>query len=129
MGPGEQLFNNPVNPPNSVPLEKGQSIIAPWDGAIVHRDRLINFGLKIIALRRLRWLDRLRFRELSTIESNYRNSLVENTAHFNEQLATVCNQNLMNSTAWYRSWWFGLTIGLVIGFGVTLGISYIFIAN
>jgi tetrahydromethanopterin S-methyltransferase subunit B len=123
VGPGEQLFSAQSTPPNSIPVREGQSIVAPWEGALVHRDRLINFGLKIMALRRLRWLDRLRLREQNLIEINYRERLAENSNGFNEQLIATCNQTVERVSAWYKSFWFGLTLGLIVGFGLTLGVT------
>lgn len=58
--PGEREMVPDLNPPASVPARTGVAVTPPWDGALVHRDRLVELGLRVHALRRLRWADTLR---------------------------------------------------------------------
>lgn len=60
QSPGEAEMVPDLHPPQSVPVHQGDSVRASWEGALVHRDRLVELGLRVQALRRLRWADTLR---------------------------------------------------------------------
>lgn len=57
--PGEAEMVPDLRAPVSIPVHSGEAVAAPWDGALVHRDRLVELGLRVHALRRLRWADTL----------------------------------------------------------------------
>jgi len=120
-GPGEAELIVPTTAPASVPVEAGQTITAEWSGALVHRDRLIYVGLRLKAVRRLRWLDTRLSVERAEIEETHRNEVAEaneefcnqRVQHYQDQVATA-RAAVGRAGAWYRQFWFGLTVGLVI---------------
>jgi hypothetical protein len=120
-GPGETELVPSLNPPESVPVQDGEQVTAPWDGAVVHRDRLIEMGLKLTAVRRLRWLDRLQLAARYTVETEFNSRLATARIEFYEQrqretalAAQQLREELKSSSTWYRSLWFGILLGSFI---------------
>lgn len=118
--PEEEALVPRLRPPASIPIHQGESVTAPWDGILVHRDRLILNGLKISALRRLRWVDRLHLAERYRIEIAHaratgaiRETLLEEQADYYQGRATVAERATRHASAWYRSFGFGLVVGFV----------------
>jgi hypothetical protein len=127
-GPEEEALTADLNPPASVPVHQGwrlvdsqgRSTILEWDGALVHRDRLLDYGLRLHAVRRLRWADRLRLNaeydiDLQNAEDvcQARVGLVEaERTAYRERLQTE-EQRTASAEMWYRSWWFGAIVGVV----------------
>jgi hypothetical protein len=109
-----------LRPPPSVPVEVGDIVEAQWEGAVVHRDRLIQMGLTIRALRRLRWADRLRIHAEYEIRLTHQTEVCdarlehaeERTEVYREALG-VANERVSSAQAWYRSWWFGYLMGVL----------------
>ena len=127
--PGEELISPDLNPPPAIPVREGQAVISEWEGALVPRERLIAIGLKLKAIRRLRWLDRLRLRHEFEIELQYLEEVAEarqalldaEVRHYRERMNM--SENRVNSAEkWYRSIWFGVIIGLLLS-GVLVGLS------
>jgi len=119
-GPGEDVLVPELELPASLPVRRGETVLAPWDGALVHRDRLVYLGLRIRALRRLRWLDTLRLTERCTIVSEHqeevaqiREELLRAQAEDAERRAATAEQRSEGAEAWYRSVWFGIVLGAV----------------
>lgn len=119
--PGEEDLVPDLDPPPSIPVQEGDLIEAEWDGALVHKDRLIYMGLRIRAIRRLRWLDNLECVERREIENGHAESILTLNRQYCEQRvdhyrdrAVQAMDRASSSNAWYRSFGFGLTLGLVI---------------
>lgn len=60
QSPGEAEMVPDLHPPAAIPVRPGTPVTPAWEGALVHRDRLVELGLRVHALRRLRWADTLR---------------------------------------------------------------------
>lgn len=118
--PSETSMIPRLQPPPSVPVEVGDVVEVQWEGAVVHRDRLLRMGLTVTALRRLRWSDRLRLRTEFEIRLEHREAVCAvnlehaqaETAVHQEALETA-NERVESAQAWYRSWWFGFILGVV----------------
>ena len=133
--PDEDVLVPDFDLPASIPVEEGQSVLAPWPAALVARERLVYLGLRIRALRRLRWLDRQVARQRLEIETRYQRDVAQATISAErEQIASLrqyierLEQSLSAETAWYRSTWFGLVLGIVIS-GALVAITAVVIAN
>jgi len=130
--PEEEALTPNLSPPPAIPVHTGECSPAPWDGALVHRDRLVLLGLKLQAVRRLRWSDTLRFRALYTVELNHARreeelvtrALEEQVVTYRER-ALQAEQRTGNATAWYRSWWFGFVLGVVSAGGLVALAAYV----
>ena len=120
-GPGEADLRVDLRPPASISVRQGVSVIPLWDGALVHRDRLVEVGLNLAAVRRLRWLDRLRLREEFAIEQQYQDQLAGTRLHFAEQQrdtyqerALAAERAIQSSNPWWRSPVLWFSVGMVV---------------
>lgn len=127
--PGEGILAPDLSPPEAIAVHEGETVTAQWDGALVPRDRLIQLGARLQAVRRLRWLDRLRVRAEYEVELGYidevasarQNLLDAEVRHYREEM--VANERRAESAQqWYRSVWFGLIMGFVAA-GVLVGLT------
>lgn len=127
-GPEEEALTPDIDLPPSSPVRQGETVEAPWDGALVHRDRLIQLGLRLKAVRRLRWADRLRLAERYQLELEH----VENTRRIAQELldaqvatlrqrAAAAERRASSSSVWYRSIWFGLLLGIISSAVLVIG--------
>ena len=128
--PGESALVQDLGAEPSVPLEAGEEFTAYWDGAFVHRDRLIEIGLRIKAIRRLRWSDRVLVADEKRLQLEHASrtaairleSARERIEHYREALSEA-NSRTEKAQAWYRSWVFGFLVGVVsVGIISALGI-------
>jgi len=131
-GPEEGALIPRLNPPRSVPMKQGDIAEAQWDGALVHRDRLVEYGLKLKALRRLRWADRLYIAERFRIEvaharetATIRETLLEEQAEYHQERATAAERAVRRAGAWYRSWWFGFLSGTLVAAALVALAAYV----
>lgn len=133
--PEEGLLVPHLNPPASIPVAEGESVTAPWDGALVHRDRMLKLGSTITAVRRLRWNDRLRLLAEYRIMLNYSEEICDANANhshaeteiYREALQTA-NERVESSQAWFRSPWFGFTIGFISAAALVALSAYVLMA-
>jgi hypothetical protein len=118
--PGEDALTPDLHPPSSIPAPLGALTESPWDGVLVHRDRLVEVGMRLKALRRLRWADRLRLAERYHLELSH----LRDTQRIREELlaaqeaaqrtrAEVAERRATSARAWYRSWGFGFLMGFL----------------
>lgn len=119
-GPGELELRVDLDAPASVAVREGQEVVAPWDGALVHRHRLVEVGLSLQAVRRLRWLDRLRLGEECQVSLEHSQEVAMARLEYMEaqrdgyQEQVAAEQARTHSAqAWFRSWWFGVVVGVV----------------
>ena len=124
-GPGELELRFDLSPPPSIPVRQGQVITAAWDGALVHRDRLLEIGFSLTAVRRLRWLDRLRLRDEFAIRNQYQLEIAEARQSFTEQQrdvyqerARAAESRLSSASPWWRSPSLWFAIGMVVAGGL-----------
>ena len=133
--PDEEAFVPDLTPPPSVPVEAGAYVRVEWEGALVHRDRLIEVGLRLSAVRRLRWADRLRLRAEYDIRAQYAEEVCDarilHARAVSDEYQSSLNQandRISSSQAWYRSFSFGFVIGfiasgLLVALSIYLGVS------
>lgn len=115
--PGEDMLTPRLNLLPSIAVERGETLDMPFDGAVVSRERLEVMGLRLVAVRRLRWLDRRELLQRATIEQTAleriheaeRQSLIAYRDHYRGLLDQRQAEN-----AWYRSFWFGFVTGAVV---------------
>lgn len=107
--------------PASIPVTRGQSFVAPWDGILVHRDRLIELGLRLKAVRRLRWIDGQAVTARLSLEQRYRDRILSiSRDHLRQEQERwqrendVLRKSLASQGKWYRSFWFGYLMGTVV---------------
>lgn len=120
-GPGEETIVPDLDPPLSIPVHEGMALVAEWDGALVHRGRLVEVGLTIEGLRRLRWADQLLLRRQYDIQAHHIEEIAQAQQAFLEaqrdsyrEWYEEAMKSVRNANAWWRSpaLWFG--VGMVV---------------
>lgn len=129
--PTEEAMVPRLRPPESVPVRRGEEVAAEWDGALVHRDRLLEVGLRVRALRRLRWADRLRLAATYRIELTYAEEVcTARVEHMEAQRDAYREQWLAAERraqahqVWWRSPILWVAVGAVITVGLVLVAAY-----
>lgn len=133
--PGEEAMIPRLQPPASISVSSGETLTAPWEGALVHRDRLVLVGLRVQALRRLHWADRLRLQEEAAITLEHAQELcgarierVEAISQSYQDALDRANEQTHSANAWYRSWWFGFILGTATTTALVALATYIVIS-
>jgi hypothetical protein len=119
--PGESEMVPDLHPPASIPVVVGSQTKATWDGALVHRDRPVEVGLRVRAIRRLRWADSLRLaaeysvslehvREVSRIQLEHMSA--QRDAY--EERWRAAETKAMQSERWWHSPALWIGVGMVI---------------
>lgn len=129
--PGEEEMVPDLRPHSSIPVPAGRSHTAQWDGAFVDSERLVELGMRIKALRRLRWADRLRMRNQFEVELQHARALAQArldyaTAQrdaYRQQLATA-NERISDSRPWWRSPTLWLAVGVIVTSGLVAVAAY-----
>ena len=136
-GPEEAALSVDLDAPRSIPVrvgfkildEEGQELLTlSWEGAVVHRNRMIELGMRTHAIRRLRWADRLRLRREYDIRLQHqgdvaqaRLELIEEQRDAYQDQARRAERRASTAHAWWRSpaLWFGIGV-IVAGILVAL---------
>lgn len=134
-GPGENSMVPDYAPPDSIPVVMDEYLVAPWDGAFVHVNRLLEIGMRLKAVRRLRWADRARLLQHKRLEiehaalmaAAHREYAVNRMEQYRKALREA-NNRTKQATAWYRSWAFGfllgaLSVGIVAALAIYAGVA------
>ena len=118
--PGEAEMVPDLNPPASVGVEAGDLLEAMWDGVLMHRHRVLELGLTIRALRRLRWADRLHLAEEYRIELEHAAEVAAARLEFAQEERDAyeerwrqAEQRAERSRAWWRSPALWFTVGVL----------------
>lgn len=123
--PGEDVMVPRGETPLSIPVGRGDVVEMPWEGALVHRNKLIEIGLRLQAVRRLRWADRLQLRSLHDLENNYQRGVCD--AHIEQAVARAdayqdqlfqANSVIKSERVWYKTVWFGFLSGILVSAAV-----------
>jgi hypothetical protein len=93
----------------------------PWPGILMDKDRAIQLGLRIKALRRLRYLDGQACREKQEMDADFFQKEHQLETNALRSSLEVAQQELKNEQKWYKSVWFGVGVGVVITAGVIIG--------
>lgn len=145
---GPQLYTDQVKEPNydcpspledvlvpnlpelpSVELKKGDA--APRGGILLDINRTLTLGLRIKALRRIRWMETTTAEKKVQAEIKYQQKVGEakekllqsQVESYKGQLQNT-QQELAKERKWYRSWSFGLVVGIVTTTAAALGVAY-----
>ena len=130
-GPGEDMLVPDTDSQPSIGVKAGvQAPAQKWDAVLMDRAKVTELGLRLKAIRRLRWLDLHKGADLLVIEQKYlRDTTAEKdklsasqVASYREQLQTS-RAELAKERSWYRSWTFGLILGVVVTAAAGAGIA------
>ena len=128
-GPDEGILIPEVRLRPSIGLEVGAAyrrsrgegeIQLNFPMVLMDRDRVLHLGMKIKALRKLRWLERHRMDEVLRVERRYMQDRLKAQLDLEKSRVKVALQqrdrlrkSLSEARAWYRSWTFGFIVGVV----------------
>ena len=118
-GPEEETLVPQLQMTDSMELLKGKP--APWDGILMDKNRVLTLGLKVKALRRIRYIERQNFAQKIEAEATFLRATAKadldlrtsQRDSYKEQLVQA-QKDLAKAQAWYRSWSFGLVLGIVV---------------
>ena len=137
-GPGEAALVPDVPLKPSMGLTRGTTVKRPGKPAITLKDerllmgkqRVISLGMRIKALRRLRWLDLHKGAAVLEVERQYlskvaaaRQALRDSQLKSYKQQLAEAREQRDRARAWYRSWTFGLVVGVVLTSAATVAIA------
>ena len=128
-GPGEEGLLPKLELKKSVALELKQP--APWAGILLDRGRVLTLGLRVKALRRLRWEDMMYCGEMAGAEVDY----VEQSGQIEVELRTsqrdsykqqvvVLEKERDRLNSWYRSPILWFSVGVVVTAAGTVAAVY-----
>lgn len=139
-GPEERDLRPELQPPDAVPVRQGWVVVdgegeprltAAWDGALVHRDRLIESGLWLFTVRRLRWADRLRLRREYDIRLQHAEDMAQaRLDHMEAQRDAyverwrASEQRVRSAQAWWRHPVLWFAVGVVVTGGLVALTAY-----
>ena len=118
-GPGEEDLLPKLELKETVALEPNQP--APWAGLLMDKNRVLRLGLRVKALRRLRWEELRYCGELAAAELDY----LEDTSQAEINLRTsqrdtykaqvdVLQKEVARLSGWYRSPILWFSVGVVV---------------
>lgn len=137
-GPEEAALSVDLDAPRSVSVrvgfkildEEGQELLTlAWEGAVVHRNRMVEVGMRTHAVRRLRWADRLRLRREYNIRLQHQSDvaharldLIEEQRNAYREQARQANRRANTAHAWWRSPALWFAIGVIVA-GVLVALT------
>jgi hypothetical protein len=102
-----------------------------FDTVLMDRAKVTQLGLRIQGLRRLRWLERHKAAEVVRIERKYMSDRLTAQLKLEQSRVKVAvsqrdqaRKERDAARAWYRSWSFGLVVGIVTTTAATIAIAY-----
>jgi len=127
----ETMVPSPVvGPKESVVLDAKAP--APWAGILLDRERVLELGLRITGLRKIRWSEGLEATEKAKAEVKLTldnlTAEVKLTQSQRESYKTqlvVTQEELAKEKKWYRSWTFGLIVGVVTTSAAAITLAYV----
>ena len=130
-GPGEDMLVPDTDSQPSIGVKAGtQPPAQKYDAVLLDKAKVVELGLRLKAIRRLRWLDLHKSSDLLAIEQKYlRDTTAEKDKLAQSQVASYREQlvqtqaELSKSKAWYRSWTFGLILGVVLTSAAAAGVA------
>lgn len=104
---------------------------APYTGMLLDQNRVVQLGLRIQGLRHLLWIQAKQDQEFLEVEVAH----VTNVAKLDLQATTAQRDNFRNQVtqlnvelerrnAWYRSWTFGLVLGVVLTTAASVSLAF-----
>lgn len=102
-----------------------------YPAVLMDKDKVLQLGLRIQALRRLRWLERHKMSDVVEVERRHMSDRL--TAKLKLEQSRVkevvqqrdqARKERDSARAWYRSWTFGLVVGVVTTTAATIAVAY-----
>jgi|WetSurSiteA1Bulk_404760.scaffolds.fasta_scaffold34274_2 hypothetical protein len=117
--PQEDVLVPDLQAQPSVELLKGA--VAPRDGVLLDKNRVLVLGLRIKALRHIRWIETVAAGQKLTAEVAYQQKIAKAQADlqtsqiesYKRQLIET-QEALAREQKWYKSWTFGVVVGIVV---------------
>jgi len=117
--PQESVLIPDLPAKSSTGLKLGQA--APFDGVLLDKDRLLVLGLRIKALRRIRYVETISSAQTLKAEVAYQQKvgkaqqdlLSSQVGSYKAQLQNA-QEELAKERRWYKSWTFGVVVGVVV---------------
>lgn len=113
-------------------IELKVSAPAPWTGILMDSNRVIHLGLRVQALRQLRWLDlktaeekRSSERELTKRLSAADLKLLTVERESYKRQSQALQVELDHKNKWYRSWSFGFVVGAAVASATAVTIAVV----
>lgn len=139
-GPDEGVLLPDIKFKPSVGLDVGASyrktdkralIKLDYPAVLMDKDKVIQLGLRIQGLRRLRWLDMHRHDRLLEIEKKHVGAQLQAKIALEQSRVNAltgqrdeARRQRDEARKWYRSWTFGLVVGIVVTTAAAGGIAY-----
>jgi len=128
-GPDEEAMIPQLQMRDSAELLKGK--VAPWDGVLMDKNRALFLGLRIKGLRRIRYIERQDSQRRLEAEITFQRATskadldlrTSQRDSYKEQLVQA-QKDLAKAQAWYRSWTFGLVLGIVVTAAGATALAY-----
>jgi len=102
-----------------------------YSAVLLDQNKVLQLGLKIQGLRRLRWLERHKATERVEIEKKYmadrlkaQLDLEKSRVKVLEQQRDRARKERDKAKKWYRSWTFGLVVGIVTTAATVVAVGY-----
>lgn len=102
-----------------------------YSAVLLDQNKVLQLGLRIQGLRRLRWLERHRAAEAVKIERKYmadrltaQLKLEQSRVKVAVQQRDQARKERDRARAWYRSWTFGLIVGVVTTAATVIAVGY-----
>jgi len=118
-GPDENYVVPKLEYRPAVTIEKGAT--ASFSGLVLEQNQVLQLGLRIKGLRRLRYLDTQKAAKTHLAEMDLQKKLsaadtklVEAQRDNYKEQAVQLQKDLVSERAWYRSWTFGFVLGALI---------------
>jgi len=135
-GPQEPALVPELRPKPSMGIENGATVLIKkkkipvlYDAVLMDKLKVIELGLKIKGLRRLRWLERHKGEKLLAVERKYVGQRYQAQLKLEQERVKTARgqrddarQERDDSRKWYRSFSFGFTVGAGTVVVVTAGI-------
>ena len=139
-GPDEAILLPDIKFRPSVGLDAGATyqktdqagkVKLTYPTVLLDKNKVLQLGLRIQGLRRLRWLDLHKGRKLLKIEQTYTADRLKAQIKLEKSRVTVlkgqrddARRQRDEAKKWYRSWTFGLVVGIVVTTAAAGGIAY-----
>ena len=108
--------------------KKPKTFLVDYDSVLMGKMKVIELGMKIKGLRRLRWSDRHRGAETLAIEKKFISATWTAKLQLRDSQLVQANKQIVQARKerdearkWYRSWTFGLVVGVVVTSAAVIG--------
>jgi len=112
---------------------KGKTKATPisYPALVMDKDKVIQLGIRIQGLRRLRWLERHKYVDVLDIERKYISDRLTAKLELEQSRTAVAigqrdaaRKELSKARRWYRSWTFGVVCGVIVSTVTAVAVIY-----